>query len=90
MSELPVMARRILNWRELRKQADDAEASESCLMAAGLWSYVLGDTVAFERRDPPLLRFTGRTRYFLSAFDRENKDSILSLSGDSPDTCRHS
>jgi hypothetical protein len=35
---------------------------------AGLWSYVLGDTVCFERRDPPLLRFTGRTRYFLSAF----------------------
>lgn len=35
---------------------------------AGLWSYVLGDTVAFEQRDPPLLRFTGRTRYFLSAF----------------------
>jgi hypothetical protein len=35
---------------------------------AGLWSYVLGDTIAFERRDPPLIRFTGRTRYFLSAF----------------------
>jgi hypothetical protein len=35
---------------------------------AGLWSYILGDTVCFERRDPPLLRFTGRTRYFLSAF----------------------
>jgi hypothetical protein len=35
---------------------------------AGLWSYVLGDTVCFERRDPPLLRFTGRTRYYLSAF----------------------
>jgi hypothetical protein len=35
---------------------------------AGLWSYVLGDTVAFEKREPPLLRFTGRTRYFLSAF----------------------
>jgi hypothetical protein len=35
---------------------------------AGLWSYVLGDTVCFERLDPPLLRFTGRTRYFLSAF----------------------
>jgi hypothetical protein len=35
---------------------------------AGLWSYVVGDTVAFERRDPPLLRFTGRTKYFLSAF----------------------
>lgn len=35
---------------------------------AGLWSYVLGDTVCFERRDPPLLRFTGRTKQFLSAF----------------------
>jgi hypothetical protein len=35
---------------------------------AGLWSYVVGDTVAFERRQPPLLRFTGRTKYFLSAF----------------------
>ncbi len=35
---------------------------------AGLWSYVLGDTVCFERREPPLLRFTGRTKYFLSAF----------------------
>ncbi len=35
---------------------------------AGLWSYVLGDTVCFEKLDPPLLRFTGRTRYGLSAF----------------------
>jgi hypothetical protein len=35
---------------------------------AGLWSYILGDTICFENRDPPLLRFTGRTRYFLSAF----------------------
>ncbi len=35
---------------------------------AGLWGYGLGDTVCFERRDPPLLRFTGRTRQFLSAF----------------------
>jgi hypothetical protein len=35
---------------------------------AGLWSYVIGDTVCFESTDPPLLRFTGRTRYFLSAF----------------------
>jgi len=35
---------------------------------AGLWSYLVGDTVAFERRSPPLIRFTGRTKYFLSAF----------------------
>jgi GH3 auxin-responsive promoter len=35
---------------------------------AGLWRYQIGDTVIFEKRDPPLLRFSGRTRYFLSAF----------------------
>jgi hypothetical protein len=35
---------------------------------AGVWSYLVGDTIAFERRDPPLIRFTGRTKYFLSAF----------------------
>jgi len=35
---------------------------------AGLWSYILGDTICFEKRDPPLLRFTGRTHHFLSAF----------------------
>jgi hypothetical protein len=35
---------------------------------AGLWAYVLGDTVRFECREPPLLRFTGRTSQFLSAF----------------------
>jgi GH3 auxin-responsive promoter len=35
---------------------------------AGVWSYLVGDTVAFERKDPPLIRFTGRTKYFLSAF----------------------
>jgi hypothetical protein len=35
---------------------------------AGLWSYLIGDTVTFERRDPPLIRFTGRTKYYLSAF----------------------
>lgn len=35
---------------------------------AGLWSYLVGDTVTFESKVPPLLRFTGRTKYFLSAF----------------------
>jgi hypothetical protein len=35
---------------------------------AGLWSHIIGDTVRFELLDPPLLTFTGRTRYTLSAF----------------------
>ena len=35
---------------------------------AGLWSYLLGDTVTLLSRNPPRLRFTGRTSYTLSAF----------------------
>jgi GH3 auxin-responsive promoter len=35
---------------------------------AGLWSHVIGDTIRFERIIPPLLTFTGRTRYTLSPF----------------------
>jgi hypothetical protein len=36
--------------------------------AAGLWSYVLGDTVRFVGLDPPRLIITGRTRHFVNAF----------------------
>jgi hypothetical protein len=35
---------------------------------AGLWAYVLGDTVRFVSRDPPRVLITGRTAYMLSAF----------------------
>ncbi len=35
---------------------------------AGMWSHVIGDTVRFESARPPLLSFTGRTKYTLSAF----------------------
>ncbi len=35
---------------------------------AGMWSHVIGDTVRFESLAPPLLTFTGRTKYTLSAF----------------------
>jgi hypothetical protein len=35
---------------------------------AGLWSYVLGDTVELIGLDPPRLRITGRVTYDLSAF----------------------
>ena len=35
---------------------------------AGLWSHLVGDTVRFESLDPPLLSFTGRTKYTLSPF----------------------
>lgn len=35
---------------------------------AGLWAYVIGDTVRFVDRDPPRILITGRTSYSLSAF----------------------
>jgi hypothetical protein len=35
---------------------------------AGLWAHVIGDTIRFESLSPPLLTFTGRTKYTLSAF----------------------
>jgi hypothetical protein len=44
---------------------DYALVLSSC---AGLWSYVLGDTVRVVDRRPPRLVVTGRTSYFLSAF----------------------
>ncbi|MBI4388444.1 MAG: GH3 auxin-responsive promoter family protein [Candidatus Omnitrophica bacterium] len=34
----------------------------------GLWSYLLGDTIRFISKDPPLIKITGRTKFFLSAF----------------------
>jgi hypothetical protein len=35
---------------------------------AGMWSHLIGDTVRFESLHAPLISFTGRTRYTLSAF----------------------
>jgi len=42
-----------------------AIAVSSC---AGVWSYLIGDTVRLVERDPPRLLVTGRTSYMLSAF----------------------
>jgi hypothetical protein len=35
---------------------------------AGMWSHIIGDTVRFESLKPPMIAFTGRTKYTLSAF----------------------
>jgi hypothetical protein len=50
---------------------------------AGLWSYILGDTVRFIEKDPPRLLVTGRTSYSLSAFGEhliaeEIEDAVMS------------
>src|SRR5262249_25595670 len=44
---------------------DYAPALSTC---AGLWAYIVGDTVRFLSRDPPRLLVTGRLSYTLSAF----------------------
>jgi hypothetical protein len=58
--------------RPIRHTLANAEVGVEYAVAvttcAGLWSYLIGDTIAFEQRDPPLIRFTGRTKYYLSAF----------------------
>jgi hypothetical protein len=55
-----------------RHLAADVELGRSYAVAlttpAGLWSYLLGDTVRFAARDPLRLEITGRTRHFVNAF----------------------
>ena len=50
----------------------DAEPSVNYALAvttcAGLWRYLVGDTVMLVERDPPRVLVTGRTSYMLSAF----------------------
>lgn len=53
---------------------------------AGLWAYVMGDTVRFVSRDPARLLVTGRTAYYLSAFGEhltgdEVEDAVSSAAG---------
>ena len=46
----------------------DVEYALVLTSCAGLWSFVIGDTVRLVERYPPRLLVTGRTSYFLSAF----------------------
>lgn len=54
---------------------------------AGLWAYVIGDTVRLIDRDPPRLMITGRTSYSLSAFGEhligeEIENAVARAAGD--------
>lgn len=54
------------HWvKDIEKDINYAVVMTTC---AGLWSYVIGDTVKFIDTDPPRLLITGRTSYYLSAF----------------------
>ena len=54
------------HWlKDVEPDVNYAVVVSSC---AGLWSYVIGDTVRFIERQPPRILITGRTSYTLSAF----------------------
>jgi hypothetical protein len=54
------------HWlEEVRVGVNYAIVVSTC---AGMWGHLIGDTVRFESIRPPLLTFTGRTKYTLSAF----------------------
>lgn len=46
---------------------------------AGLWAYLIGDTVRFVERDPPRLLITGRTSWTLSAFGEHLIDEEIEV-----------
>ncbi|WP_135466895.1 GH3 family domain-containing protein [Crenalkalicoccus roseus] len=59
-------ARAVRHWAAtIETGVEYAVVATSC---AGLWAYVLGDTVRFVGRAPPRLLVTGRTSYTLSTF----------------------
>ena len=39
--------------------------------SAGLWRYLIGDTILFTSLNPPRIRISGRTRHFINAFGEE-------------------
>ncbi|MGC9354569.1 MAG: hypothetical protein ACP5D9_12065, partial [Mariniphaga sp.] len=38
---------------------------------AGLWRYIIGDTIQFTSKNPYRLKITGRTKHFINAFGEE-------------------
>lgn len=53
---------------------------------AGLWSYRIGDVVRLTETDPPRVKVTGRTSYYLSAFGEhlsggEIEEAVLAAAG---------
>ena len=49
----------------------DTASAEILTTCAGLWSYILGDTVKLVETKVPRLLITGRTAYYISAFDEQ-------------------
>ncbi|HLG89938.1 MAG TPA: GH3 auxin-responsive promoter family protein [Alphaproteobacteria bacterium] len=59
-------AKPVRHWiANVQTGVDYAVVISTC---AGLWSYIVGDTIRFVSLDPPRIVVTGRTSYGLSAF----------------------
>lgn len=54
---------------------DEVKVGENYAMVistnAGLWRYLIGDTVRFMSKDPFRIRISGRTKHFINAFGEE-------------------
>lgn len=71
-----------LNIDEVKMGEEYVLILSSC---AGAWRYMLGDVIKFESLDPPQIKITGRTKFFLnvvgSQLSEEKMDTaILSIS----------
>ena len=54
---------------------EDVELGENYVMVistnAGLWRYIIGDTIKFTNKYPFKIKITGRTKHFINAFGEE-------------------
>jgi hypothetical protein len=70
---------------------DEVEVGENYALVistnAGLWRYIIGDTIKFTSKFPYKIKITGRTRHFINAFGEElivdNAEQALRIA------CRH-
>ena len=70
---------------------DEVETDQDYVLiistCAGAWRYMIGDTIKFTSLDPPTIRITGRTKFFLnvvgSQLSEEKMDeAVLTVSND--------
>ncbi len=71
-------------------QLEDVELNKNYAIVittnAGLWRYVIGDTIRFTCKQPYRIRITGRTRLFINAFGEEviieNTDEAIRIASE--------
>jgi hypothetical protein len=61
------------NPRALRLEETEIETNYAIVIStnAGLWRYIIGDTIKFTGKNPYRLKITGRTKHFINAFGEE-------------------